>query len=76
MLEVSSDGELGASLDGFSILKAPRNLDEFRSLGLGKELFTTADNYMLSIDRAVAPDDKVRQLIMAAVMCIDMVLKE
>ncbi len=39
VLEVSSDGELGASLDGFSILKAPRNLDEFRSLGLGKELF-------------------------------------
>ena len=39
VLEVSSDGELGASLDGFSILKAPRNLDDFRSLGLGKELF-------------------------------------
>ena len=39
VLEVSSDGELGASLDGFSILRAPRNLDEFRSLGLGKELF-------------------------------------
>lgn len=39
VLEVSSDGELGASLDGFSLLKAPRNLDEFRSLGLGKELF-------------------------------------
>lgn len=39
VLEVASDGELGASLDGFSILKAPRNLDEFRSLGLGKELF-------------------------------------
>ncbi|MGN6518835.1 MAG: phospholipid scramblase-related protein [Dokdonella sp.] len=44
--------------------------------GLGKELFTTADTYMLSIDRSVAADDKVRQLIMAAVMCIDMVLKE
>ena len=29
VLEVSSDGELGASLDGFSILRgAPRNLDE------------------------------------------------
>lgn len=39
VLEVSSDGELGASLEGFSILKAPRNLDEFRSLSLGKELF-------------------------------------
>jgi hypothetical protein len=39
VLEVSSDGELGASLDGFSILRAPRNLDDFRALGLGKELF-------------------------------------
>jgi hypothetical protein len=40
VLEVSSDGELGASLDGFSILKgATRSLDDFRSLGLGKELF-------------------------------------
>ena len=40
VLEVSSDGELGASLDGFSILRsAPRNLSDLRSLGLGKELF-------------------------------------
>jgi hypothetical protein len=40
VLEVSSDGELGASLDGFSILRsAPRSLDDFRSLSLGKELF-------------------------------------
>lgn len=44
--------------------------------GLGKELFTTADTYMLAIDSSVAPDDKARILIMAAVMCIDMVLKE
>lgn len=44
--------------------------------GLGKELFTTADTYMLAIDPGVAADDKVRVLIMAAVMCIDMVLKE
>jgi hypothetical protein len=38
-LEVSSDGEVGSSVDGFSILRAPRSLDDFRSLGLGKELF-------------------------------------
>ena len=44
--------------------------------GLGKELFTSADNYILNIDDAVAPNDRVRMLIMAAVMCIDMVLKE
>jgi uncharacterized protein YxjI len=44
--------------------------------GLGRELFTTADNYMLEISDVVDPDDMVRQLILAAVMCIDMVLKE
>jgi uncharacterized protein YxjI len=44
--------------------------------GLGKELFTTADNYMLSIKDTVPKDDPVRILIVAAVMCIDMVLKE
>lgn len=44
--------------------------------GLGKELFTTADNYMLSIDPGVPANDSRRLLIVAAVMCIDMVLKE
>ena len=38
VLEVSSDGEMGSSLDGFSILRAPRNLEDIRALGLGKEL--------------------------------------
>lgn len=38
-IEVSSDGELGASMNGFQLLRgAPRSLDDFRSLGLGKEL--------------------------------------
>ncbi len=44
--------------------------------GLGKELFTSADNYMLEIKPDVGADDPVRILIMAAVLCIDMVLKE
>lgn len=44
--------------------------------GLGRELFTSADNYMLEIDEVVPPNDKARLLILAAVMCIDMVLKE
>jgi uncharacterized protein YxjI len=44
--------------------------------GLGKELFTSADNYMLQIEDDVPPDAPIRILIMAAVMCIDMVLKE
>jgi uncharacterized protein YxjI len=44
--------------------------------GLGKELFSTADNYILSINEQVPADNDLRILIMAAVMCIDMVLKE
>jgi uncharacterized protein YxjI len=44
--------------------------------GLGKELFTTADTYMLEISEFVPPDSSIRQLILAAVLCIDMVLKE
>lgn len=44
--------------------------------GLGQEFFTSADNYVLQISDTVPPDNPVRGLIMAAVMCIDMVLKE
>lgn len=44
--------------------------------GIGKELFTSADNYVLSISEAVPAGNALRQLILAAVVCIDMVLKE
>ena len=44
--------------------------------GIGKELFTSADNYVLKISDSVPADNVARQLILAAVMCIDMVLKE
>ena len=44
--------------------------------GIGKELFTTADNYILEIEKSVPVDSPIRVLILAAVMCVDMVLKE
>jgi uncharacterized protein YxjI len=44
--------------------------------GLGKELFTSADNYVLQVSNDVPADNPLRMLIMAAVMCIDLVLKE
>lgn len=44
--------------------------------GPGRELFTSADNYILKISDQVPADNPVRQLILGAVMCIDMVLKE
>lgn len=44
--------------------------------GLGKELFTSADNYILEISDAVPAGDPLRKLILSSVLCIDMVLKE
>jgi len=44
--------------------------------GLGKEMFTSADNYVIQIHDIVPPDNPIRILILGAVFCIDMVLKE
>jgi len=44
--------------------------------GIGKELFTTADNYACIINDSVKANDPLRVMIIASVMCIDMVLKE
>lgn len=44
--------------------------------GLGKEMFTSADNYILQISDKVPENNPLRILIMAAVFTIDMVLKE
>jgi uncharacterized protein YxjI len=44
--------------------------------GFGKEFFTSADNYMLQISNEVPENHPLRILILAAVMCIDFVLKE
>ena len=44
--------------------------------GFGKELFTTADNYVLQMSETVPAESPLRVLILAAVMCIDLVLKE
>jgi uncharacterized protein YxjI len=44
--------------------------------GLAKEMFTTADNYMIQISDRVPQESPLRPLIIAAAMCIDLVLKE
>jgi len=44
--------------------------------GIGKELFTSADNYVLSINDNVDKDSNLRPLIVSAVLCIDFLLKE
>jgi uncharacterized protein YxjI len=44
--------------------------------GFGREMFTSADNYMLQISPDVPENHAIRKLILGAVMCIDLVLKE
>ncbi|MDB0043445.1 phospholipid scramblase family protein [Flavobacteriaceae bacterium] len=44
--------------------------------GIGKEMFTSADNYILEIKDNVDKTDSLRLLIFAAVISIDMVFKE
>lgn len=44
--------------------------------GIAKELFTNADNYVVRIDRTRVTDVRQVQLLLAAALCIDMVLKE
>lgn len=44
--------------------------------GFAKEMFTTADNYMIQISDKVPAESPLRPLIIAAAMCIDLVLKE
>lgn len=53
VLEVTSDGEIGPSFDGFSILRGvPRSLEDVRALGLGKEL-------LLRVNPAIVVDVEV-----------------
>jgi uncharacterized protein YxjI len=44
--------------------------------GFSKEMLMSADSYFLTISEHVPPNSQIRQLILAAVLCIDMVLKE
>ena len=44
--------------------------------GLAKEMFTSADNYVLEISPTIPADHPLRMLILGAVMCIGLVLKE
>jgi uncharacterized protein YxjI len=43
--------------------------------GIGKELFTSADNYILSINENVGKNDPIRPLLISSVLCIDFLLK-
>ncbi|MCU0426862.1 MAG: phospholipid scramblase family protein [Candidatus Kapabacteria bacterium] len=44
--------------------------------GLAREIFTTADNYFLGISSALGATNPLKMMILAAVICVDMVFKE
>jgi len=44
--------------------------------GVGRELFTSADNYIVQIDDAVSSDPKLATLLLAAALSIDVVYRE
>lgn len=79
-----SNGQLVYTLKGnfigwdFKIYQNDRVVAEITKkwAGIGKELFTSADNYILNIYDTVAADDQGRILMMAGVLCIDFLLKE
>jgi uncharacterized protein YxjI len=81
---LGADGQVLCTLQGkwtswdFSFRYGERELAHVTKKwgGFGKELFTSADDYVLEIRPDVPPDHPARLLILAAVLVIDMVLKE
>lgn len=61
VMEVSSDGEFSASIDGFQLLRS-RRLDDFRALSIGKELFVRV-NPRLLVDAEVTGGSLVAENI-------------
>ncbi|PIF02792.1 MAG: hypothetical protein CR979_00745 [Propionibacterium sp.] len=48
-LELTSNGEVGPSFDGFSLIRPPRSLEDLRDIGLGKELLVKV-NPKIAVD--------------------------
>jgi len=44
--------------------------------GMAKEMFTSADNYVVSVSDDVAQDNNTKMLLLAAALTIDIILKE
>jgi uncharacterized protein YxjI len=63
---------------GFKFMDGDHELASIhkRWAGLAKELFTTADNYVLEIYPEVPQEYYIRALMVAAVLCVDFAFKE
>ncbi|WP_392508212.1 hypothetical protein ACF3NT_00630 [Naumannella halotolerans] len=52
VIEITSEGDVGPSLQGFSIFRPPRSFDDVKSMGLGREL-TVRINPALQLDAEI-----------------------
>lgn len=63
---------------GFKFLLADEEIASIQKkwAGLAKEMFTTADNYILELYASTPPNPSIRALMLAAVLCVDFAFKE
>ena len=60
VMEVSSTGEFGPNLTGFSLIRPPRSLDDLRDIGLGKELLVKVNPKLIIDVEATTGGGRVR----------------
>ena len=90
-LDVDAAGDFADVMEGFAEVKGDWVGWNFRFLGpekeelglvtkkwagLGKELFTSADNYIVSIDDSLEDQPVAKMLLLAAALAIDIVYYE
>ncbi|TAE29271.1 MAG: RNAase [Candidatus Kapaibacterium sp.] len=81
---VTPDGDVLCELRGNWTSWGYKFLDDDHELasiskrwaGLAKEMFTSADNYVLEISPDVPQNNRIRALMLATVLCVDFVFKE
>lgn len=73
--EVKGDWK-GWNFKFLSSTQAEMGLVTKKWVGVAKELFTSADNYIVSIDPMAAAQPTTRMLLLAAALAIDIVYKE
>lgn len=73
--------EINGDWKGWNFKFVGKNGEEWGTVtkkwaGIGKELFTSADNYMISIGNVPSNETTVNSLLLAAGLAIDIILKE
>ncbi|MCL1841725.1 MAG: hypothetical protein FWF75_08280, partial [Propionibacteriaceae bacterium] len=61
VIEVTSDGDIGPSLDGFSLVRPPHTLEDLRTMSLGKQLVVRVNPAVVvdaEVDRGQPADQR------------------